>query len=84
MEGQFWYDIVRRGYWDTEWVIEFMKGQKRGYRYDYSDPNTFTWLGSDGREAKTPDENCLLMVYPLNEETLNPLLKEEPVHFDIK
>ena len=84
MEGQFWYDIVRRGYWDTEWVIEFMKGQKRGYRYDYSDPNTFTWLASDGREAKTPDENCLLMAYPLNEETLNPLLKEEPIHFDIK
>lgn len=83
MEGQFWYDMVRRGYWDTDWVIEFMKNQKRGVRYDYSNPSNFVWGESDGRESKTPDESCLLMVYPLNEETLNPLLSEEPVHFDL-
>lgn len=84
MEGQFWYDIVRRGYWDTDWVVEFMKNQKRGVRYDYGAPPTFSWGASDGREMKTPDASCLKLVYPLNEETLNPLLSEEPVHFDVK
>lgn len=83
MEGQFWYDIVRRGYWDTEWVVDYMKNQKRAMRYDYSAPPTFTWGTSDGRESKEPDASCLKLVYPLNEVTLNPLLSSEPEHFDI-
>ena len=36
MEGQFWYDIVRRGYWDTDWVVEFMKNQKNRSMKVYS------------------------------------------------
>ncbi|WP_300724637.1 RagB/SusD family nutrient uptake outer membrane protein [uncultured Bacteroides sp.] len=84
MEGQFWYDIVRRGYWDTDWVVNFMKNQNRGVRYDYSNPQKFVWGSSDGRESKVPDASCLKLVYPLNEETLNPLLNEPPVHYDVK
>lgn len=83
MEGQFWYDIVRRGYWDTDWVVSFMKEQNRAMRYDYSAPPTFKWEASDGRESKTPDASSLKLVYPLNEVTLNPLLSSEPQHFDI-
>ena len=64
--------------------VVVMKNQKRGVRYDYGAPPTFSWGASDGREMKTPDASCLKLVYPLNEETLNPLLSEEPVHFDVK
>jgi hypothetical protein len=84
LEGQFWYDMVRRSYWDMDWVINFMKNQKRAYRYNYSAPPTFSWMDSDGRDIKTPDASVLRLVYPLNEETLNPLLNATPEHFDVK
>lgn len=82
MEGQFWYDIVRRAFWNKEWVLNFLNNQKRGYKYNY-DGNTFKWGNSDGRDAKPATEDKLLLPYPLNEVTMNPLLREEPVHFDI-
>lgn len=82
MEGQFWYDIVRRAFWNKEWVLNFLNNQKRGYKYNY-DGNTFKWGNSDGREAKPATEDKLLLPYPLNEVTMNPQLREEPVHFDI-
>lgn len=82
MEGQFWYDIVRRAFWNKEWVLNFLNNQKRGYKYSY-DGTTFKWGNSDGRDAKPATEDKLLLPYPLNEVTMNPLLREEPVHFDI-
>jgi hypothetical protein len=84
IEGQFWYDMVRRSYWDMDWVINFMKNQKRAYRYNYSAPPTFSWMDSDGRDIKTPDASVMRLVYPLSEETLNPLLNATPEHFDVK
>ena len=85
MEGQFWYDIVRRAYWDEAWVIDFMKNQKRGWKYNYTDTSkNIVWAEtSDGRESKEPSADCLLLTYPLYEQTLNPLLTETPVHYDI-
>lgn len=83
MEGQFWYDIVRRAYWDEDWAISFLNSQKRGYRYKY-DGKTFTWRDSDGREAKTADTSQLLQPYPLSEVTLNPQLNAAPEHLEIK
>ena len=82
MEGQFWYDIVRRAFWNKEWVLNFLNNQKRGYKYNYNG-TTFKWGNSDGRDAKPATEDKLLLPYPLNEVTMNPLLREEPVHFDI-
>lgn len=82
MEGQFWYDIVRRAFWNREWVLNFLNNQKRGYKYSY-DGTTFKWGNSDGRDAKPATEDKLLLPYPLNEVTMNPQLREEPVHFDI-
>lgn len=81
MEGQFWYDIVRRAFWNKEWVLNFLNNQKRGYKYSY-DGTTFKWGNPDGRDAKPATEDKLLLPYPLNEVTMNPLLREEPVHFD--
>jgi len=82
MEGQFWYDIVRRAFWDKNWVLDYLNNQKRGYRYKY-DGTTFTWRAVDNREANDATEDRLLLPYPLNEVTMNPLLREEPVHYDI-
>lgn len=82
MEGQYWYDILRRAYWDQEATIDFLNNQHRGYKYKY-DGHTFTWRDSDGREAKQADASVFLLPYPSAELTQNPNLNSEPVHFDV-
>ena len=74
--------ILYAGILDKEWVLDFLNNQNRGYKYTYNG-TTFKWGKSDGREAKPATEERLLLPYPLNEATMNPLLREEPVHFDI-
>jgi len=83
MEAQFWYDIVRRAYWDETWVIDFMNGQRRAYRYEHPNPTSFTWGESDGREGRSATSGSLLIDYPAEEKTLNPLLTAPPVHYDV-
>lgn len=83
IEGQFWYDIVRRAFWDEQHVIDYLNAQHRGYRYKY-DGRKFTLRDSDGREARQADSSVLLLPYPLSEVTLNPRLNDAAEHFDVK
>jgi hypothetical protein len=86
LEGQFWYDMVRRAYWDQAWVIEYMNRQRRSEYYYYlsgSAPNGFVWRNvSDGQEQNQATPDRLLLPYPANELVLNPALKEQPVPFE--
>ncbi|MCD0489167.1 RagB/SusD family nutrient uptake outer membrane protein [Pedobacter sp. MC2016-14] len=86
MEGQFWYDMVRRAYWDEAWVLNYMKNQNRSRYYNYlnsSSPNTFTWrTDTDGKQSNEPTKERLLLPYPATELVMNPLLREPSVPFD--
>ena len=88
LEGQFWYDMVRRAYWDQAWVLDNMNHQRRSEYYYYlsgSAPNGFVWRNiSDGMEQNQASADRLLLPYPANELILNPALKEEPVPFEFK
>ena len=87
-ESQFWYDIVRRAYWDTQWVLNYLSNQKRqwGYSYrhdDYKYGKRFSWRSEGEHAVNAITEERLLLPYPLSEITMNPDLREEPVAFDV-
>jgi len=86
LEGQFWYDMVRRAYWDQAWVLDYMNHQRRSEYYYYlsgSAPNGFAWRNiTDGQEQNQATPDRLLLPYPANELILNPALKEQPVPFN--
>ncbi|WP_256011883.1 RagB/SusD family nutrient uptake outer membrane protein [Desertivirga xinjiangensis] len=86
LEGQFWYDMVRRAYWDEQWVITYMNNQNRSRYYYYmsnSVPNGFTWRDqTDEKESNLATPQRLRLPYPATELIINPLLKESPVQFD--
>ncbi|GGH60049.1 hypothetical protein HNQ91_000763 [Filimonas zeae] len=85
LEGQFWFDMVRRGYWDQAWVLDYMNHQRRSEYYYYlsnTAPNGFAWRNvGDGQEQNTATEARLLLPYPSTELVMNPKLNEAPVHF---
>lgn len=86
LEGQFWFDMVRRAYWDQQWVLNYMAGQHRAQYYYYlsgSAPDGFVWRDQfPDHEMNPPSPDRLLLPYPVNELVMNPLLREDPVPFD--
>lgn len=88
LEGQFWFDMVRRAYWDEEFVISYMNSQNRSRYYYYlsnSAPNGFAWRDqTDGQISNVATPARLLLPYPATELVINPLLREEPVPFEFE
>ena len=35
MEGQFWYDLVRRSYYQQQEVLNYMENQERAQQYEF-------------------------------------------------
>ncbi|MDD4489295.1 MAG: RagB/SusD family nutrient uptake outer membrane protein [Paludibacter sp.] len=82
MEGQFWYDLVRRSYYQQQEVLNFMENQERAQQYEF-DAKTFTITATslDATPVDKPEPKRLLMPYPESEVVQNPLLKEPPVPY---
>lgn len=88
MEGQFWYDLVRRAYYRQQEVINYITSQERGtiipFLYD-SSTNTITedlTKERSSRSVGSVDETIFLLPYPESEVVQNPLLKEAPVAYE--
>jgi hypothetical protein len=88
MEGQYWYDLVRRAYYKQQEVINYIIAQNRGtiipILYDTS-TNTATEDTSRDRGTRAIgeiDASIFLLPYPESEVVQNPLLREEPVPYE--
>jgi hypothetical protein len=88
MEGQYWYDLVRRAYYQQQEVINYIIAQDRGtivpILYDTA-TNTATEDTSRDRGTRAIgqiDESIFLLPYPESEVVQNPLLKEAPVSYE--
>jgi len=88
MEGQYWYDIVRRAYYRQQEMINYVTGQDRGtitpFLYD-TETNTATvddTRSPGSRAIGAINEGIFLLPYPESEVVQNPLLKETPVPYE--
>ncbi|MCL2097382.1 MAG: RagB/SusD family nutrient uptake outer membrane protein [Bacteroidales bacterium] len=82
MEGQYWYDLVRRSYYRQEEVIGYMNNQDRAAQYLYDkDTHTTTIESQDARPVETATAAKLKLPYPESEVVQNPLLRQTPVPY---
>lgn len=88
MEGQYWYDLVRRAYYKQQEVINYVISQHREiivpFLYE-TETNTVTEDESRDRTSRaigTIDTSIFLLPYPESEVVQNPLLKQEPVPYE--
>lgn len=88
MEGQYWYDLVRRAYYQQQEVINYITGQDRGtivpILYDTQTNNVTedTERDRSSRSVGNVDEGIFLLPYPESEVVQNPLLKQAPVPYE--
>ncbi len=87
MEGQYWYDLVRRSYYKQQEVINYITAQNRGtivpILYD-SATNTVSidaTKSNSTRSIGVIDATIFLLPYPESELVQNPLLRENPVPY---
>ncbi len=88
MEGQYWYDLVRRAYYNQQEVINYIIGQDRGTIIPFTyEVETNAVVYDDSRTEGTRsigeiDASIFLLPYPESEVVQNPLLKEDPVSYE--
>lgn len=87
MEGQYWYDLVRRSYYKQQEVINYITGQNRGtivpILYDTT-TNTVSVDASKSNSSRSIgviDATIFVLPYPESELIQNPLLRESPVPY---
>jgi starch-binding outer membrane protein, SusD/RagB family len=87
MEGQYWYDLVRRSYYKQQEVVNYITGQDRGtiVPFTYNTANNTLTYDATRTESKRSigniDADIFLLPYPESEVVQNPLLRKDPVPY---
>ncbi len=77
-EADYWYDLVRKYYYDPQWVINYIANQERGsYYWDA----TTRALVLTSRKFPVRADNFFLPI-PQGDADKNPLLTKEPVPYN--
>ncbi len=90
MEGQYWYDLVRRSYYKQQEVVNYITGQARGVVVPITYVAATNTVSVDATRDNTTrpigaiDTSIFLMPYPESEVIQNPLLSQAPVPYDFK
>ncbi len=90
MEGQYWYDLVRRSYYKQQEVINYITGQNRGTVVPILYDNTINKVSIDATKSNSSrsigviDNTIFVLPYPESELIQNPLLRETPVPYVFK
>lgn len=85
MEGLYWYDLVRRSYYQQQEVVNYMNNQDRnaGYEYDASASVQYVKT-SDGVGVATATIRSLTLPVSDVDKGKNPLLEAEPEAYIFK
>lgn len=87
MEGQYWYDLVRRSYYKQQEVINYITSQNRGTIVPILYDSATNKVSIDDTKSSSPrsigviDATIFVLPYPESELVQNPLLRENPVPY---
>ncbi|MDD3194446.1 MAG: RagB/SusD family nutrient uptake outer membrane protein [Paludibacter sp.] len=86
MEGQYWYDLVRRAYYKQQEVLNYIELQDRAHNGMYTfDKVAFTLEKAEDTSTRPVNQataDRLLLPYPESEMVQNPKLKQSPVAYE--
>lgn len=82
-EGQYWYDLLRRSYYQEEEVIGYLNSQERNAGYEWDESETCQYAKtSDGTGVSTATKQHLTFPVSNVDLTRNPKLKDTPVAYE--
>ena len=83
LEGQYWYDLVRRAYYKQQEVVNYLNNQERnaGYEWDETEDSQYA-KASDGVGVATATAANLVLPISDVDRGRNPLLNDSPVAYE--
>lgn len=80
-EGLYWYDLVRRSYYQQQEIINYMNKQQRNASYDYEESTGVYEISEDyvepGTGVATATVNSLKLPVSDTDQSKNPYLKPD-------
>jgi hypothetical protein len=82
-EGQYWYDLIRRSYYQQQEVVNYLNNQDRnaGYIWDENEACQYA-KNSDATDVSTATVSSLTLPIADVDRGRNPLLGNEPVAYE--
>lgn len=82
-EGMYWYDLLRRSYYQQQEVVNYLNNQERnaGYEWDESEPCQYVKT-SDGSSVAEAKVSHLLLPFSDVDLIRNPKLSDTPVTYE--
>ncbi|MCI1246150.1 MAG: RagB/SusD family nutrient uptake outer membrane protein [Prevotella sp.] len=96
MEGDHWYDFVRRSYFDMDGAIQELKSQRRNQYYNLGDVyqryyesgiwSVDTTLTRYNTDTPVPNvtASSFTLPFPQNDVVIDPSLNDSPIHVDVR
>ncbi|MDE6766387.1 MAG: RagB/SusD family nutrient uptake outer membrane protein [Duncaniella sp.] len=83
MEGQYWYDLLRRSYYKRQEVLNYVNSQHRNcsYEFDETEPSQYAFK-EEGKGVSTATEARFTFPFSDVDLTRNPKLGGEPVAYE--
>lgn len=82
MEGQYWFDLVRRGYYQQQEVVNYMNNQERNASYEFDTNEDCEYAKTkDGVGVSVATVGSLLLPVSDVDKGKNPHLDGEPVAY---
>lgn len=82
-EGQYWYDLIRRAYYQQQEVVDYMNAQERNRGYDWDEATSTYKMDEDpGEGVSVATAQHLLIPISDVDRGRNNLLNGEPVVYE--
>ncbi len=82
-EGQYWYDLIRRGYYRQQEVVNYLNSQERNRGYEWNETTQVYEMSEDpGEGVSTATEQHLLIPISDVDRGRNKLLNGDPIAYE--
>lgn len=79
LEGQYWYDLIRRAYYEQQEVVNYMNNQERNAGYEWDETEDIEYVkASDGVGVATAEVKHLTLPVSDVDKGKNPYLESAP------
>ena len=83
LEGQYWYDLLRRSYYQQQEVVNYLNSQERNAGYEWDETEACQYAKtSDGTGVSTATSANLTLPISDVDRGRNPLLNNDPVAYE--
>lgn len=81
-EGQYWYDLLRRAYYQQQEVVNYLNNQDRNASYEWDEAEACQYAKTSDNPVQTATAAHLTLPVSDVDRGRNPMLNDDPVAYE--